>query len=78
MPQTEEATGEEIATEFFALAEGAGQNPLEGGQIVRVEVPRSTLISFGLPVNMERESGAAKADLLLGYDGVARAIRFVK
>lgn len=78
VPQTEEAASEEIATDFFTLAESASQNPLEGGQIVRVEVPRSTLMSFGLPVNMERASEAAKAEVLLGHDGVARAIRFVK
>lgn len=69
---------EEIATDFFALGESARQSPLDGGQIVRVAVPRSTLVSFGLPVNMDRESETIQAEILLGHDGVARAIRFVK
>ena len=51
---------------------------MEGGQIVRVEVPRSALASFGLPMNAERAGERVKADVVLGYDGVARAIRFVR
>jgi len=69
---------EEIATEFLPLSHG---NPLglqEGGQIIRVEVPRSTLVSFGLPVNLDRVGQRVKADLLLGVDGSAQAIRFVQ
>jgi hypothetical protein len=50
----------------------------EGGQIVRVEVPRSALANFGLPVNMERSNERVKADVLYGVDGLAHAIRFVK
>lgn len=68
----------EIATEFLPLGYGNSLNLQDGGQIVRVEVPRSTLASFGLPVNTNRVSERVKADLLLGADGSARAIRFVQ
>ena len=50
----------------------------EGGQIVRVEVPRSTLASFGVPVNMDRYNERVKADIVVGVDGMAHAIRFVQ
>ena len=77
-PQPEEAafTEEEIATEFFPLV-AANALP-ERGRIVRVELPRSTLINFGLPVNAERTEIPTKADLWLGEDGAARAIRFIQ
>jgi hypothetical protein len=45
---------------------------------VRVEMPRSALMSFGLPMNMERGGGRVKADVVVGNDGFARAIRFVR
>lgn len=70
------AMEEEIATEFFPLVT---TNALpERGQLRRVKVPRSTLINFGLPVNAERLEIPINADLLVGEDGAARAIRFVQ
>jgi hypothetical protein len=69
---------DEIATEFLPLGYGNALSLQDGGQIVRVEVPRSTLVSFGLPVNLNRVGQRVKADLLLGVDGSARAIRFVQ
>jgi hypothetical protein len=70
-------TEAEIATDFFPLMNrGAGQ--LDSGQIVRVELPRSALMSFGLPMNMDRAGERIKADVVFGNDGLARAIRFVR
>jgi hypothetical protein len=69
---------EEIATEFLPLTYGGNLSQLDDGQVVRVELPRSALQSFGLPVNAERVGERVKADVLLGHDGVARAIRFVR
>jgi hypothetical protein len=69
---------EEITTEFLPITYGSNLSQLDDGQIVRVELPRSALQSFGLPVNAERASERVKADVLLGHDGVARAIRFVR
>jgi hypothetical protein len=39
-------------------------------------MPRSALVSFGLPVNAERAGQPIRVDLILSEDGVARAIRF--
>lgn len=67
----------EIATDFFPLMNrGVGQ--LDSGQVVRVELPRSALMSFGLPMNMDRADERIKADVVVGNDGLARAIRFVR
>lgn len=69
----------ESVTEFISLVAGApAATPLEGGQLVRVQLPRSALASLGLPLNVERENESVRADVLLGNDGLARAIRFVR
>lgn len=68
----------EIATDFMPLGYLNAATLQDGGQIVRVELPRSALVNFGLPVNMERYNEKVKADVLLGVDGMARAIRFVQ
>lgn len=68
----------EIATDFMPLTYGAALNPNEGGQLVRVELPRSALATLGLPMNVDNAQGRVKADVLLGHDGLARAIRFVR
>ncbi|HKP88020.1 MAG TPA: hypothetical protein VJZ26_18090, partial [Blastocatellia bacterium] len=77
-PQAVGQEATEIATDFIPLLHGDELNLMESGQMVRVELPRSALISFGLPMNMERADERIKADVVLGSDGLARAIRFVK
>lgn len=67
----------EIVTDFFPLINrGTGQ--LDSGQVVRVELPRSAMMAFGLPMNMDRADERIKADVVVGNDGLARAIRFVR
>jgi hypothetical protein len=68
----------EYSTDFFPLGYGGDQNPMERGEVIRVQMPRSALIAFGLPVNVERADTPVKADLLVGEDGMARAIRFLR
>jgi len=68
----------EVATEFMPLGYMNAAALQDGGQIVRVELPRTALASFGLPVNMDRYNEKVKADVLLGLDGMAHAIRFVQ
>jgi hypothetical protein len=70
--------GNEIATDFMPIGYTSPINLQDGGQVMRVELPRSTLARFGLPVNMERVNERVKADVLVGPDGQARAIRFVQ
>jgi hypothetical protein len=68
----------EIATQFIALSAAGPQSLQDGGQIVRVELSRLAMASFGLPVNMDRSGERVKADVLLSADGFARAIRFIQ
>ena len=68
----------EIATDFIPLSYMSAASLQDGGQIVRVQLPRSTLANFGLPVNMDRYNERVKADVLFGVDGRAHAIRFVQ
>jgi hypothetical protein len=69
---------QEVATDFIPLVQGGPYTQAEEGHLVRVELPRSALASFGLPVNAEAPGGRVKADVLMGQDGIARAIRFVR
>jgi hypothetical protein len=68
----------EIATDFIPLGNINSTSFQEGGTIMRVELPRSALVRFGLPVNMDRVNEKVKADVWLGVDGLAHAIRFVQ
>ena len=75
---TDQPAETEIATDFFPLMNRESLPQLDGGQVVRVELPRSALMSFGLPMNMDRANERIKADVVVGNDGLARAIRFVR
>lgn len=69
----------EIMTDFFALPQSNTLAQSDGGgHLMRVELPRSALATLGLPVNPERADERVKADVLIGDDGLARAIRFVR
>jgi hypothetical protein len=68
----------EIATDFIPVGYQNAMNLQDGGQIVRVQLPRSALVAFGLPVNMDRYNEKVKADVFFGTDGMPRAIRFVQ
>ena len=69
----------EVATAFFPLLYSS--IPFTDGRIVRLEVPRDTLASFGLAspdaLDVSRPR-TVLADVLVGEDGLARAIRFVR
>ncbi|HZS07887.1 MAG TPA: hypothetical protein VFD58_23845 [Blastocatellia bacterium] len=68
----------EVVTQFFPLREGEDPASLESVRLVRVELPGSALVEVGFPVDRETASEPVKADVLLGQDGLARAIRFVR
>lgn len=53
--------------------EGIGAN--EAVNLVRMEIPRATLIALGVEVGGEAVDEAVEADVILGADGVARAVR---
>ena len=65
----------EVVTQFFPLLDAAP--PFERGELLRVTVPASTMRRVGLPVNEDRLSDRVYADVLVGQEGLARAIRFV-
>jgi len=69
----------EVTTEFMPL-EYSGV-PATSMQVVRLAVPRAALASFGLmpPESLDRAStDTVLADVLVGDDGLARAVRFVR
>jgi hypothetical protein len=65
----------EVVTEFYPLMDAPP--PFERGQLLRVVVPASTMRSVGLPVSPQRWADRVQADVLVGEEGMARAIRFV-
>jgi hypothetical protein len=64
----------EVATEFFPLM--YSNVPVSDGHAVRLEVPQSALASFGLEA--DDASGTVLVDVLVGQDGLARAVRFIR
>jgi hypothetical protein len=65
----------EIKTEFIALAYSPAP---ESGQILKVKVPRSMMVALGVASSVENASELVNAEVLMGDDGLARAIRFVQ
>jgi hypothetical protein len=74
-PSAAERASGEIMTEFFPLMDVAP--PLGHGQLLRVAVPASAMRTVGLPVREERLNETVEAEVLIGEEGMARAIRFV-
>jgi hypothetical protein len=64
--------------EYLPLTYLADATAMESGTVVRVELSRTALISLGVPVEPDRSDETLKADVVLGDDGVARAIRLVR
>lgn len=77
MPQGWSADDAIASGDFIPLpnAEQVGEN--EDVNVVRMEVPRTAMLAVGLPVNLERASEMIEADVMVGSDGLARAVRFV-
>ena len=71
-------TMREEATDFFPLA--YSNVPAPGGYVVRMQVPRTVLDSFGVAGfgAPDDASPTVPADVLVGGDGLARAVRFVR
>jgi hypothetical protein len=72
------AVAQTNGNEYLPLTYFAGATALESGTVVRVSLSRSALISLGVPVQPDRSDETLKADVVLGDDGVARAIRLVR
>jgi len=65
----------EMVTEFFPLMDPAP--PIDRGAILRVRVPVSAMQAVGLPVREERLNDLVQADVVVGEEGLPRAIRFI-
>ena len=67
----------ELVTEFFPLT--YSNVPARGGYVVRKQVPRSALASFGAAAfASDTPASNVLADVVIGNDGLARAVRFVQ
>jgi hypothetical protein len=66
----------EIVTEFFPLLDAPP--PFERGEMIRVSVPAAAMRTVGLPVDEDHLADRVQADVLVGQEGLVRAIRFVK
>jgi len=66
----------ELVTEFFPLT--YSNVPARGGYVVRMQVPRAALASFGAAIAGDTGSPNVLADVVIGNDGLARAVRFVQ
>ncbi len=65
--------------EFYPITyTGDLNDTVRGGRVVRVEMSRASLFAMGINVPLENGAEVLKADLLIGPDGVTRAVRLAK
>ena len=69
--------GDEFAAGFVPVPYADTYGPLEAGEIVRVKLGRAALESLGFTVAGAESDPQVLADVLVGQDGLPRAIRFV-
>ena len=62
----------------FVPTKLALEQPLESIRVVRVSMPGASLVNYGLASDDGATGGEVTADLLVGQDGIPRAIRVVK
>ena len=62
---------------FVMLATALGLPDFESGEIVRMELPVASLPSYGIDIEPDTKTTPIEADVLVGQDGQARAIRLV-
>jgi len=71
-----EPESESRTMEFYPLA-GTSPDAMGEGRIVRVELPRASLVAMGANLPPDNGKPLVKTDILVGQDGVPRAIRLV-
>lgn len=76
--ETAEPEPQQQPVEFYALGDMNSNESLAGGRVVRVDLPRASLVSLGVNVPLGNDKQLIKADLLIGPDGVPRAIRVIE
>jgi len=73
----EDETGEAIE-DFIPLPYATSVTPTDDLNVVRMQVQRSAVLALGLSAGADEDSESVLADVLLGPDGMARAIRLVE
>ena len=68
----------EVATDFLPMHPALPPASGDVLQMVRISLPRTEMLRFGLPVAPGPRGARVKADVILGEDGIAQAIRFVR
>ena len=68
----------EVATDFFEIPYSEPLRPEERVDVFRMQMPRANMAVFGLPVSGGRLDSRVTADVLMGEDGVMRAVRFIR
>ena len=69
---------EEQPVEFYALADMNSNESVAGGRVIRVDLPRASLVALGVNMPLGNDKQLVKADIVVGPDGVPRAIRVVE
>ena len=64
-------------TGFVRLPYADDAASLEGGAVIRVTMPRSTLASWGLPISSVAGTERIPAELVVSADGMPQAIRLI-
>lgn len=72
------AAEEEADASFYPLPEAEALPAVETAMVVRVQLPVSSLQLMGVPIGEERTDSSVEAELLLGQDGLARAVRLAQ
>lgn len=62
---------------FVALPGAVGLPDFESGEIIRMEIPLTSLPTYGIEILPDAQGSPVEANLLVGQDGQARAIRLV-
>ena len=68
----------EALSDFIPLTHLSSATAIESGQVIRVKVPLSAFLAFGLPVSPEHADQLVNAEVVVGDDGVERAVRLVR
>jgi hypothetical protein len=75
--EADDGTGESVE-DFVPLPYATAVTPTDDLNVVRMQVQRSAVLALGLSAGADDDSETVLADVLLGPDGMARAIRLVE
>jgi hypothetical protein len=71
-------TTQESDDGFIPLPNAQQIDPNDDVNVVRMELPRSAMLAVGLEVSPDQVSDTVEAEVKLGSDGLARAVRFME